>query len=254
MRKILPLILLACIGVYPARATYVNSGKSDFAGAANTQCVPNSGGVTSGNTIYVGVQANSATSVTISSARVPTWVLDRHAGSTINQFLWHGVATSSGADTVTVAFSSGTALIGSACGEYTVAPNLSSLNAPGSSFGTIPASTGSNVIAFGCSSFALTGLNAPFTQRQVIQNTGVTFCAFGDQNAASTATYTATFTDGGSGTQVFMDSLCTGCAGTRHFAQVIKYRNKNPYAPYRPDPVIFIRLPFRRERGKLAAT
>lgn len=253
MRKLLPLILLACIAVYPARATYVNSGKADFAGGTTTTCAPNTGAATIGHNLWIGAQATTVVTFSISSTAVASWTRDQFSnGSGTSYVMYHGIVTSAVVPSIVIT-ASGATTIGSGCGEYTSNFNVSNNSA---ATGNIKASTGSDVVAFISNSVGSVSLGAPFTQRQSILLGGIAFAVFGDLNAGSTATYTATPSPT-AGSTVFMDALCSGggCTGTRHFAQVIKFsENKNPYAPSRPDPLIFIRLPFRRERGKLAAT
>ena len=235
--------LLLCfsflIFILPAQATYVSSGKQNFATAGSTSCVPNAGGVTAGNREVIFVQANTSTSVTIASTRVVTWTLDQsisNIGGTVLIYMWSGVPISNGAETITVSFTSGTALIGSACGEWTsntVDTGNSSLAA------TVAMTSGQaveDIVAGGTSGVGGTTLSAPFTQRQVINFSGTDYVAFGDLATSSTGTYTASF-GGAGGHSSLIDGLYGGGGGgfgaLHRRRQVIKY---TPRARRRKEP------------------
>lgn len=234
---LLPFILLASA---QAQATYVASGKQNFAIAGSTACVPNGGGVTAGNREVIFVQANTSTSVTIASTRVVTWTLDQsipNVGSTVLIYMWSGVPVSNGAETITVSFTSGTALIGSACGEYT----SNTVDTGNSSLLATVAMTSTqaveDIVAGGTSGVGGTTLSAPFTQRQVISYLGTDYVAFGDRTTSSTGTYTASF-GGGGGHSSLIDGLYGGAGGggfgaTHRRRQVIKY---TPRAARRKEP------------------
>src|SRR5690349_1995936 len=136
MRRILLALFLFC-AVPSAHAAYVQSSKTNFATAASTACT--TGSVTSGNVELMFVQANSNTSVTISSTQVTTWVQQEafFTGST-NLYLWTGIVTSSGSDTVTVSYTSGTGVIGSTCLEYS---STTIVNAHGHNVTTVSVTT-----------------------------------------------------------------------------------------------------------------
>lgn len=191
----LPLFCLALslfLFAPKANASYVSSGKSDFAFSGSTTCIPNSGGVTAGNSIVIGVQSNNNATLSISDSRVSTWTVDQSAVSSVTFYVWHGVVTSSGSDTITITKSSGTDLIGAACGEYT---SLFSATGAGSGSATTGGIVGKDVVAFASSGGGGIVVTSPFTFRQNIDLTGTHYCAFADLNASSTTTYTATFTN-----------------------------------------------------------
>lgn len=238
MKRVALIPVLFLLWCAPARSTYVNSGKSDFANAASTACVPNGGGVTAGNYEVIGIQANGssgAITVGITSPRVTTWVVDQNDdGTGDRRMLAHGLVTSSGAETITATRISGTGLTGSACGEYTSNFNVTTASP---SSGSIQASTGSDVVTFISNPITDVSIGAPFTQRQFIQFGGTHFAVFGDLNAGSTAVYTATPAPPSA---VYLVALCLGCGGVKHHAQVIRYKKSYP-APFPRDPLIFAR-------------
>jgi hypothetical protein len=206
------LILFAALGLgVSAQANYVNSGKSNFATAASTSCVPNGGGVTSGNNIVIGVQRNTATSVTIASTRVPVWTLDTTGCCNVD--LYHGVATSSGAETIVATFTSGTALIGSVCGEYTT-PSFNT-----SSFTGTVSSLSGDVIAVGTACCFAISTNAPFTQRQAAASGGTDFLALADYLPGAPGTYTVSWNNAVNGYMLAFVS-----AKKVHHSQLIRYR------------------------------
>ncbi len=196
MRKLLLLLLLCAL---PAHATYVRSSKSNFATAASTTC--NIGNITAGNTVVMLVQANTTTVVnTPTSSGVSSWTLVQSTAPTINVTVWRGVATASGVTTVVAALASGTALIGSACGEYSYStPNTSCGNT-----GSPAACSITNVIAvadiveFGHSGVAGVTVASPYTEREIITSGGSRFCAFGDKTVSSTGSQSSSFTGGNS--------------------------------------------------------
>src|SRR6266853_110186 len=111
-------LLCAPIG---ARASYVQSGHTNSTSTQSEVCSPNSGSgsVTTGNTIVMAVAANFGFGTFgISSTRVTTWTLDQNIGSG-NVLFYHGTATSSGVETITVTNSVGPSGMASVCGEYT---------------------------------------------------------------------------------------------------------------------------------------
>jgi hypothetical protein len=187
------ILFLCLFAIAPARATYVNSGKSDFATAASTACGPNGSGATVGNMEVMAIQANSATSVTISSLKVTTWTLDDSAtsGGGGHIKIWHGAVTSSGVDTITVSFTSGTALIGSACAEYT----STAFDTHGS--GSLQVSVTTNFATEDVVGFATSGCGistgSPWTQRQGVISGVTTFAALADVHETSTGTYSTNF-------------------------------------------------------------
>jgi hypothetical protein len=221
------LLLVLCCA--PARATYGNSGKQDFATAASTICVPNSGGVTAGDTEVMAVQSNSVTAVTVASTRVTTWMLDQ--SDCCNHYLWHGVVTSSGAESITATLASGTAVIGSACAEYTAPFNETS------SSGTINASAGSDVVAFASACCAAISTNAPFTQRQTINLGATPFAALADDNAGA-GSYSPTFVN--AGTSIIIAYL-TPKRGAH--SGLIRHRYRYPNR----GPLLFARIAWRKE-------
>jgi len=187
-----PLLLLAlCLAPAVAHATFVQSSHTNYATAASTACA--TGTVTSGNVEVMAVQANSTTAVTISSTHVTTWIRDQATISGASVYIWHGAITSSGAETVTVSFTSGSATIGSACLEYsgTIYRDSTAVNASSSlSLTTVAAAT--TIIEVGISGGSI-DTAAPFTHREQVSLTGTPFLAAGDVNESSQGTYSAAF-------------------------------------------------------------
>lgn len=235
--KLLAIILFFASA---ARGTYVDSGKSDFAFATSTTCVPNGSGVTIGNSIVIAVQSNDIAALSITaSSKVTTWVLDQFVISSVSFYMWHGVVTSAGVESVTVTKASGTDLIGSACGEWT-----SSFNSSG--MGTGSASTtgilGHDVVAFASSGGGGIAVTSPFTLRQNIDVVGTHYALLADASAGSSGTYTATFTNAN---LTFIDGQVVSTA-TRH-AKIIRYHLPNPHR----SPLLFARAAWRREDTNL---
>lgn len=193
MKKYLFFLGLFLALTQKANATFVQGGTSNFATAASTACA--TGTVTSGNVEIMAVQSNSTTRVTISSTRVTAW---KQAQANVNAssiYLWYGAITSSGAETVTVSLTTGTAVIGSACLEYSGTINRdasTSIFGSALSLTTVAAST--TVIEVGTGS----PINAtsPFTSRAQVTQAGTSFFTVGDVNESSQGTYSAAFTGG----------------------------------------------------------
>lgn len=258
------MALAALAVVCPARATYVQSGKSDFATAADSVCSPNdgSGSVTAGHAIIMGVQANSVTAVSISSTRVSSWTLigpQSQAAGTVLTYYWWGFADTSGVETITAHFSSGTALIGSACVELTstVFDNGNSINGTGGLGLTITTAHGpDDVVVFATSGAG--GAGSGLTDRQFVVFTATNFAAMGTGTFASAGANLVSTTATGTSTALGAAFYSFGSA-RRHKAQVIGYRvgtrRRRPANSYsfRHDPVIFVRFPSGRERGQLVA-
>ena len=212
MKRLLLLLALLLALALPARATFVQGNHLDFATAASTACA--TGTVTSGNVEIMAVQANTGTTVTISSTRVTTWVRDQaivNGLSGVSTYLWHGAITSSGAETVTVSLTSGTATIGSACLEYSGTVNLdAATGGVNSTLSLTTVATTTTVIEAGTFSGGGTSASSPFTNRQQISLSGTQYFAVGDVNETSQGAYSAAFT--GSGTAILMMESLTASA------------------------------------------
>jgi hypothetical protein len=225
--KLRYLILLLLVAV-PAKATTVATGKSNYAVATHTDCVPNGGGVTSGNYEVIGVQVSSSNAASIASTRVPTWTQAYAIVDSISYYYWYGPATSSGAETITVTLASGTGLIGSGCGEWTSHFNVKSA---GSYFAMFPlvakitVATNSDIVVWASSNLGNPLISAPFTTEQSIMNGGTTFTVLSDYVAPSAGTYT--IATNGAASPVFVVAFCSGSCVTSSPSSQIVRRNGN---------------------------
>lgn len=229
--KLIFALLLAC---GPAGATYVSSGHQDFVGGTSTTtCNPNAGGVTAGNYEVMFVQANGSTSGTVSSTRVPSWTLKESAPSTIYIFI--GIATSSGAESITFTWSSSSGLTGSACGEYTTQFNASH---QGGASDTIAASSG-DVVAVSTSGGGGIAAVSPLVHREYISIGATHYAELADQPVGSPGNYTSTFTNA---LNVFSVAFAAPASKRSHSA-IIKYHLPNP----RRSPLLLARIAWRKE-------
>ncbi len=186
------LILFAVLFffVQAAQAAYVQSGKQNMASAASTACSPNSGtgSVTSGDMEVMYVWKNTATTTGISSTHVPSWTTDHDTASFSS---YHGLATSSGAETITVNIS-GTHLLGSVCGEYSTSSVDQNTTGGGASTSITTLVAVTDVVTGSSCNGQPTTIASPFTTRQQAQNSGSTWLVLADVHETSTGTYTAT--------------------------------------------------------------
>lgn len=230
--KLLAIILFFASA---ARGTYVNSGKSDFAFASSTTCAPNGSGVTIGNSIVIAVQSNDIAALSITaSSKVTTWVLDQFVISSVSFYMWHGVVTSAGVESVTVTKASGTDLIGSACGEWS---SLFNATAMGTGSANTTGISGSDVVAFASSGGGGIAVTSPFTLRQNIDVGGTHFALLADVSVSPSGTYTAAFTNAN---LTFIDGQILSSA--THRARIIRHPN-NP----RSSPILFARTAWLRK-------
>lgn len=231
LRRILAVTLLCAFAVF---AAYVQSGKSDFASAGSTVCSP--GSVTAGHGIVMAVQANSTTSVTIGSTRVSSWTLvgpESQAAGTVMTYLWYGFANTSGAETITVSFTSGSALIGSGCAEVTSTAFDASGHTSGSGsliLGITTTQAPDDVVIFATSGAGSAGSGV--TDRQAILSGGTTFAALGTGTFVSTGLNNTSTTASGTSTALGV-AFYTLSTIKRHKPNVIKYHGISR------DPVLY---------------
>lgn len=221
--KLLPLLLLvAC----PARATYVASGHQDFAIATTATCVPNGGGVSAGHMLVFAIQVNALTSITITSLRATWGAADQsqtQASGTVATYIYHARTTGAGAETITATLSSGSALMGAACGEYTTNAFDTSNSINGTAGLDVPITTSfNNEDLVG---FRTTGTSSPsfatFTVRETILSGVTPFAALADFSAVTAGPYLMQ-TGGGGGGTALVDAFYSA-VGTRHKSEIIRY-------------------------------
>lgn len=196
MRRLFLFFFLASV----ANASYLQSGKADFATASSTVCSP--GTVTAGHAIIMGVQANSVTGVGIVSTNVLTWhalPTESQAGGTVLVYYFWGFANTSGVENITVSFSSGSALIGSGCVELT--DNSKDDEQHNSGTGGLPLNfttthNTETVVVFATSGAG--SASSGVTDRQSVIFSGTTFAAIG----------TGSFPTAGA------NNIATGASGT----------------------------------------
>lgn len=219
MKKYLLFLGLFLALTQTAHATFVQRGVSNFATAASTACV--TGTVTSGNVEVMAVDVVATTRMTISSTRVTTWKLAQAIVDASSIYIWYGVVTSSGAETVTASLTTGSAIIGSACLEYSGTVNLDATNggAHATSLSLTTFNAATTVLEVGRSSSGSTDASSPFTSRAQITLTGTAFIAVGEVVESSQGTYSSAFT-GGTIAGVEMISLSASASPPTKFVQV----------------------------------
>jgi hypothetical protein len=189
MRKLLLLSLILLCVPSSSLAAYVNSAVGSTGTATSTTCSPNGGGVTAGDIEVMVAWQNVGSWSGISSTRVTTWTQDYNNS---NLSYWHGVATSSGAETITVTLPSDS--VGSVCGEWSTT-TLNVTNANATTVVSVTTTKAVTDLVLGASSNGSTvTLSAPFTQRQNLTIGASTHLVLGDSQQTSTGTYTSTIT------------------------------------------------------------
>lgn len=228
MKKYFSILFLLLFAI-PAKGNYVNSGHQDYVNAAGISCNPTltgGGTVVAGQHLVMAVQANTATAVNTPTSLQATWSTPSQSqvGGT-STYIWETTATGSGAESITVNLSSGTATIGSACGVW----NSTTLDTGNSAAATSVSMTTTHavedVIAFGQSGVGPTGISSPFTGRENISFGGTVFAVLGDLQTSSTGLQTATFT--GAGGHLSLIIGLWGAPGTtpsKSHSKIIKFR------------------------------
>jgi hypothetical protein len=194
MRKFLMFLALLALPSL-AHATYVQSGKTNVGSFSTITCSPNSGtgSVVTGDIIVMAVWFNVASSPSISSVRVTSWTLDQNvdAGSVV---LWHGVATSSGVETISV-HNGTTNSTGAVCGEYsTTGLNVTTQGNSTNSVSVTTTVVNTDIVMAASCNGCTVGLGSPFITRAQSLSSGNPLLALGDVFEAAAGTYTATNT------------------------------------------------------------
>ncbi|SRR6266566_434631 len=191
----LPLLLFLMILCTPKRAygNFVSAGSASSASALSTSCVPNNSGVTVGDLEVMVAWGNIVTYTGISSTRVNHWISDKVG---LGLAYWHGTATSSGSESITVTIAStiGTHL-SSVCAEYTLNV-LDAVNAPSNNVASVTTTAAVTDLVVGASDNgtpAGAGVASPFTTRAFVDDgVGQHRLVLADVGETSIGTYTAT--------------------------------------------------------------
>jgi hypothetical protein len=180
MKKLFLFLVFCMVLVPSARASFMQAVAGT--GTGNPGTCTFSGSVTSGDIEVAGMSAVTVSS--IASTRVSSWIL---GASTNHSLFYYGVATSSGAETVTITMP-GSAGINLVCGEWnTSILDQLNLQNPGNTAVITTTHAISDLVCLGAGGAGGgVSMNSPFTTRVTNGGTNI---VLGDQQVTSTGTY-----------------------------------------------------------------